>query len=537
MSGARGQTFRGRESLADSKAGLCKAELLAEELENALASAKRRGSTLSVAVVELDQADAINDHHGRSTADEAIEAAAKVVLDLAADHEGIVARFAGDQICVLLPAEPLESARRIAEEARERIDRLRLPLGYSGEVLAITVSIGVASYPEHGPTSEGLLAAADVAVYDAKLEGRNRTRIASPPRVREALKLESAELRSRSGLSTVPSEVDGPVPSGTSLDDGAEPLDEPVSAPRSRLVVSYAGALCIGALSAGAVLVGALSTDAAIPNLLWLAVILAGGLPLLTLWIAEKQHLGRWRPIVTDLRISNDELETANSRLFGLLDENRQLLGRMQRSYLSTITSLARTAEAKDPHTSGHTERVAEIALLIAGQLGVDESELPAIRVGAIIHDIGKVGTPDQAGSSHARGNPGDPKAPRDRNPHHRRSRAAHHGQADGPQPSRAIRRRRVPRRADRRADPACRAHPLRGRGTRRDDQRPALPRCDAAGRGLRRDPGQGRDAVLPARRGGADEVPGGESQLLGGLQRTRRRPGIREPPTPLTTP
>jgi diguanylate cyclase (GGDEF)-like protein/putative nucleotidyltransferase with HDIG domain len=396
MSGAKGQTFRGRESLADSKAGLCKAELLAEELENALASAKRRGSTLSVAVVELDQADAINDHHGRSTADEAIQAAAKVVLDLAADHEGIVARFAGDQICVLLPAEPLESARRIAEEARERIDRLRLPLGDSGEVLAITVSIGVASYPEHGPTSEGLLAAADVAVYDAKLEGRNRTRIASPPRVREALKLESAELRSRSGPSTVPSEVYGPVPSGTSLDDGAEPLDEPVSGPRSRLVVSYAGALCIGALSAGAVLVGALSTDAAIPNLLWLAVILAGGLPLLTLWIAEKQHLGRWRPIVTDLRISNDELETANSRLFGLLDENRQLLGRMQRSYLSTITSLARTAEAKDPHTSGHTERVAEIALLIAGQLGVDESELPAIRVGAIIHDIGKVGTPDQ---------------------------------------------------------------------------------------------------------------------------------------------
>jgi putative nucleotidyltransferase with HDIG domain len=144
------------------------------------------------------------------------------------------------------------------------------------------------------------------------------------------------------------------------------------------------------------VLVGALSSDATIPNLLWLAALLVGGLPLLTLWIARRQYLGRWRPIVTDLRISNDELETANARLFGLLDENRRLLGRMQRSYLATITSLARTAEAKDPHTSGHTERVAEIALLLAGQLGLDESQLPAIRVGAIIHDIGKVGTPDQ---------------------------------------------------------------------------------------------------------------------------------------------
>ena len=102
------------------------------------------------------------------------------------------------------------------------------------------------------------------------------------------------------------------------------------------------------------------------------------------------------RETVTELEMSNDELEAANMRLLQLLDENRQLLGRMQRSYLSTITSLARTAEAKDPYTGGHTERVAEIALLLARELGFDESELPAINVGAIIHDIGKVGTPDQ---------------------------------------------------------------------------------------------------------------------------------------------
>ena len=94
--------------------------------------------------------------------------------------------------------------------------------------------------------------------------------------------------------------------------------------------------------------------------------------------------------------MSNDELEAANARLFGLLDENRQLLGRMQRSYLGTITSLARAIEAKDPYTSGHTERVAEVALLLAGKLDLDESQLAAIQVGAIIHDIGKVGTPDQ---------------------------------------------------------------------------------------------------------------------------------------------
>ena len=123
---------------------------------------------------------------------------------------------------------------------------------------------------------------------------------------------------------------------------------------------------------------------------------MVGGLPLLTLWVAEKQYLDRSRATVTELRMSNDELEAANARLFGLLDENRQLLGRMQRSYLGTITSLARAVEAKDPYTSGHTERVAEVALLLARELDFDESQLAAIKVGAIIHDIGKVGTPDQ---------------------------------------------------------------------------------------------------------------------------------------------
>jgi putative nucleotidyltransferase with HDIG domain len=113
------------------------------------------------------------------------------------------------------------------------------------------------------------------------------------------------------------------------------------------------------------------------------------------LWVAEKQYLDRSRATVTELRKTNDDLEQANIRLRGLLEDNQQLLGRMHRSYISTITSLARTVEAKDPLTSGHTERVADIAVLLATELGFDESQLPAVRVGAVIHDIGKIGIPD----------------------------------------------------------------------------------------------------------------------------------------------
>src|SRR5690349_7158895 len=79
-----------------------------------------------------------------------------------------------------------------------------------------------------------------------------------------------------------------------------------------------------------------------------------------------------------------------------LLEDNQQLLRRMHRSYLSTITSLARAVEAKDPYTSGHTERVARIAVVLAEELGFDEAQLQAVEVGAIIHDIGKVGIADE---------------------------------------------------------------------------------------------------------------------------------------------
>ena len=78
------------------------------------------------------------------------------------------------------------------------------------------------------------------------------------------------------------------------------------------------------------------------------------------------------------------------------LSENEKLLERTKRAYLSTITSLARTIEAKDPYTGGHTERVAEYALMLARELGFGDDELQAVEVGAVIHDIGKIGIPDR---------------------------------------------------------------------------------------------------------------------------------------------
>jgi putative nucleotidyltransferase with HDIG domain len=118
--------------------------------------------------------------------------------------------------------------------------------------------------------------------------------------------------------------------------------------------------------------------------------------PLLLAWLTQKQYIDRSRTSVAALRASHHELEAANEQLRVALSENEQLLERTKHAYLSTITSLARTIEAKDPYTGGHTERVAEYALMLARELGFEEDALQGVEVGAVIHDIGKIGIPDR---------------------------------------------------------------------------------------------------------------------------------------------
>jgi putative nucleotidyltransferase with HDIG domain len=119
-------------------------------------------------------------------------------------------------------------------------------------------------------------------------------------------------------------------------------------------------------------------------------------MPLVMLWLGEQQYINRSRSSVDELRAKHDELQSANASLRSLLDEKQALLSRMHRSYLSTITSLARTIEAKDPYTGGHTERVARIACLLAEEMAFGAEDVRAVNVGAVIHDIGKIGVPDR---------------------------------------------------------------------------------------------------------------------------------------------
>jgi putative nucleotidyltransferase with HDIG domain len=167
------------------------------------------------------------------------------------------------------------------------------------------------------------------------------------------------------------------------LDEGISPF----AAWRERLAWLWAHNLAAGAL-AGVFVVA--------EDSIGITAVLLFVVPLLVAWFTQKQYLDRSRTSVDALRASHRELEAANEQLRVALSENEQLLERTKRAYLSTITSLARTIEAKDPYTGGHTERVAEYAIMLARELGMGDDDLHAIEVGAVIHDIGKIGIPDR---------------------------------------------------------------------------------------------------------------------------------------------
>ncbi len=75
-------------------------------------------------------------------------------------------------------------------------------------------------------------------------------------------------------------------------------------------------------------------------------------------------------------------------------EERGKFAEHLQRSLMQTIRAIALTIEKRDPYTSGHQERVAELAVRIGGELGLNEKELEGIRLGALIHDIGKISVP-----------------------------------------------------------------------------------------------------------------------------------------------
>ena len=163
-----------RMAYHDSLTGLPNRKLLNERLTQALIAAKREGTRVALMFLDLDKFKQINDTLGHDIGDQLlIESAAR--MQACVRESDTLARIGGDEFIILLRnQETEEDALKVAEKIRYALSQ---PFDIATHQFAISSSIGVAIYPEHGLHPEELSKSADLAMYLAKQTGRNNVKI------------------------------------------------------------------------------------------------------------------------------------------------------------------------------------------------------------------------------------------------------------------------------------------------------------------------------------------------------------------------
>lgn len=171
----------------DSKTGLLNAAAWQREADSEISRANQRNEPVSVLLIDVDHFKRVNDGHGHLTGDDVLRGLAAELRQQVRETD-IVGRFGGEEFVVLLPRTDETEACRIAERLRRSAGVVSVLAGDTP--VAVTVSVGVATsvsasqQPGGGPCDADvfdLLTAADVALYRAKSEGRNRVRVFEQP--------------------------------------------------------------------------------------------------------------------------------------------------------------------------------------------------------------------------------------------------------------------------------------------------------------------------------------------------------------------
>lgn len=166
-------------TVTDPLTGLYNRRFLEERLEEERSRSQREGQSFSLILADLDNFKLYNDICGHLAGDKALCKAARLMRRSAREMD-LVVRFGGEEFCLILPNTSKKESLFVAERLRRAIEtdtfpgETNLPLG------RLTVSLGIASFPEDSDVIHDLIHAADLALYRAKDLGRNRTVLYEP---------------------------------------------------------------------------------------------------------------------------------------------------------------------------------------------------------------------------------------------------------------------------------------------------------------------------------------------------------------------
>ncbi|MEA2449368.1 MAG: hypothetical protein QOG63_1300 [Thermoleophilaceae bacterium] len=165
------ETLR-QQALRDSMTGLFNRRFLDEWIDREVNRADHAGTSLGVIMADIDHFKQVNDIHGHEAGDRVLTAVASAIGKSVRAGD-LPCRYGGEEFLILITDIELDDL--IARAERMRVDVAELSVEHGGTLLpAITISLGVALYPQHGGSAPDVVKAADAALYAAKNAGRNR---------------------------------------------------------------------------------------------------------------------------------------------------------------------------------------------------------------------------------------------------------------------------------------------------------------------------------------------------------------------------
>jgi diguanylate cyclase (GGDEF) domain len=158
-------------AIKDGLTGLYNHRHFQEMLSHALARSDRFPEKVSLLLIDVDNLKQINDTHGHKAGDMVL-ASVGLAISESLRRIDTSARYGGDEFTIILPNTGEKGARTVAEKIRQKVERIALK--FRGEELKVTLSLGIAVYPQNASNKDSLIEKADRALYEAKRLGRNR---------------------------------------------------------------------------------------------------------------------------------------------------------------------------------------------------------------------------------------------------------------------------------------------------------------------------------------------------------------------------